>query len=158
MATDPVQQIRELEHDTPLAMDLKATLARLAALPPSSEAPYLTVRSGSQRGPKAEGISTALVKREIAGSKGIGPLGAFFPLARLSSRILPRFASRADRSEPPTVCLDSGNCQSAQVEAVQAEAGNRTVRELAAEFGVSHETIRTALRLETLSTAACDRL
>ena len=34
MATDPVQQIRELEHDTPLAMDLKATLARLAALPP----------------------------------------------------------------------------------------------------------------------------
>ena len=43
MATDPVQQIRELEHDTPLAMDLEATLARLAALPPSTEAPYLTV-------------------------------------------------------------------------------------------------------------------
>jgi hypothetical protein len=43
MATDPVQQIRELEHDTPLAMDLSATLARLAALPPSTEAPYLTV-------------------------------------------------------------------------------------------------------------------
>ena len=46
----------------------------------------------------------------------------------------------------------------AQVEAVRAEAGNRTLRELAAEFGVSHETIRTALRLETLSTAACERL
>jgi protein required for attachment to host cells len=43
MATDPVEQIRELEHDTPLAMDLTATLARLAALPPSTEAPYLTV-------------------------------------------------------------------------------------------------------------------
>ncbi len=43
MATDPVQQIRELEHDTPLAMHLTATLARLAALPPSTEAPYLTV-------------------------------------------------------------------------------------------------------------------
>jgi hypothetical protein len=43
MATDPVQQIRELEHDTPLAMDLSATLGRLAALPPSTEAPYLTV-------------------------------------------------------------------------------------------------------------------
>ena len=43
MATDPVQQIRELEHDTPLAMDLSATLARLAALSPSTEAPYLTV-------------------------------------------------------------------------------------------------------------------
>src|SRR3954465_8503546 len=43
MVTDPVQQIREVEHDTPLAMDLNATLARLAALPPSTEAPYLTV-------------------------------------------------------------------------------------------------------------------
>jgi hypothetical protein len=43
MATDPVQQIRELEHDTPLAVDLAATLARLAALPPATEAPYLTV-------------------------------------------------------------------------------------------------------------------
>ena len=31
MATDPVQQIQEMEHDTPLAMDLTATLARLAA-------------------------------------------------------------------------------------------------------------------------------
>jgi hypothetical protein len=43
MATDPVQQIRELDHDTQLATDLTATLARLAALPPSTEAPYLTV-------------------------------------------------------------------------------------------------------------------
>ena len=43
MATDPVQQIRELEHDTPLAQDLNTTLARLAALPPSPETPYLTV-------------------------------------------------------------------------------------------------------------------
>src|SRR3954462_968426 len=43
MATDPVRQITELEHDTPLATDLTATLARLAAVPPSSEAPYLTV-------------------------------------------------------------------------------------------------------------------
>jgi DeoR/GlpR family transcriptional regulator of sugar metabolism len=37
---------------------------------------------------------------------------------------------------------------------IRSEAGNRTLRELAAEFGVSHETVRTVLRLETLSTAA----
>ena len=43
MATDPVQLIQELEHDTPLAQDLGAMLSRLAALPPSPEAPYLTV-------------------------------------------------------------------------------------------------------------------
>ncbi len=30
--------------------------------------------------------------------------------------------------------------------AIRADAGNRTLRALAAEFGVSHETIRTVLR------------
>ncbi len=43
MATDPVQLIQELEHETPLAQDLTATLSRLAALPPSPEARVLTV-------------------------------------------------------------------------------------------------------------------
>ncbi len=43
MATDPVQRIRALEHDTPLALDLGATVERLANVPPSTEAPYLTV-------------------------------------------------------------------------------------------------------------------
>ena len=37
-----------------------------------------------------------------------------------------------------------------QVEAIRAEAGNRTLRELAAEFEVSHETIRKALRSRAL--------
>jgi hypothetical protein len=32
------------------------------------------------------------------------------------------------------------------VEAIRADAGNRTLRELAAAFGVSHETIRATLR------------
>ena len=43
MATDPVKQIRELEHDSTLASSLEPALARLAAAPPSLEAPYLTV-------------------------------------------------------------------------------------------------------------------
>jgi hypothetical protein len=43
VATDPVQQIRALEHETPLALDPGEALARLAALPPAAEAPYLTV-------------------------------------------------------------------------------------------------------------------
>ncbi|MCC7021806.1 MAG: hypothetical protein IT338_03210 [Thermomicrobiales bacterium] len=43
MATDPVRTIQGLEHETQLALDIPATLARLAALPPSPEAPYLTV-------------------------------------------------------------------------------------------------------------------
>jgi protein required for attachment to host cells len=43
MAIDPVERVRTLTHEIPLALDLPATLARLAALPPSLEAPYLTV-------------------------------------------------------------------------------------------------------------------
>ena len=43
VATDPVQRIRSFAHETPLALDLGATLARLAALPPSPQAPYLTL-------------------------------------------------------------------------------------------------------------------
>ena len=37
---------------------------------------------------------------------------------------------------------------SEQEAAVRSEAGNRTLRELAAEFGVSHETIRAVVRQE----------
>ena len=39
-----------------------------------------------------------------------------------------------------------------QEAAIRSEAGNRTLRELAAAFGVSHETIRTVLRRESLGT------
>ena len=35
-----------------------------------------------------------------------------------------------------------------QEAAIRSEAGNRTLRDLAAVFGVSHETIRTVLRQE----------
>ena len=35
-----------------------------------------------------------------------------------------------------------------QAAAIRSEAGNRTLRDLAAAFGVSHETIRTLLRQE----------
>ena len=34
---------------------------------------------------------------------------------------------------------------------IRSEAGNCTLRELAAEFGVSHETIRTVLREPALA-------
>jgi protein required for attachment to host cells len=43
LATDPVLQIREQRHESPFVTDLPAALNRLAALPPSTEAPYLTL-------------------------------------------------------------------------------------------------------------------
>lgn len=43
MATDPVKRIREYDFATPFRSDIATPLARLAQLPPSLEAPYLTV-------------------------------------------------------------------------------------------------------------------
>ena len=43
MVTNPVQRIRTSDHDTPLALDLRQDLQRLANVPPSTEAPYLTL-------------------------------------------------------------------------------------------------------------------
>lgn len=43
MATDPVQQVEQHHDDTPFVADLAGALRRLAALPASTEAPYLTL-------------------------------------------------------------------------------------------------------------------
>lgn len=43
MATDPLQRVRTLKQEMPLTPDLQGALMRIAALPPSTEAPYLTV-------------------------------------------------------------------------------------------------------------------
>lgn len=43
MATDPIRRVRARTHEVPLTFGVRETLARLAALPPSLDAPYLTV-------------------------------------------------------------------------------------------------------------------
>jgi protein required for attachment to host cells len=43
MAIDPVERVRDQTHQVPLALDLPAIIPRLAALRPSTVAPYLTV-------------------------------------------------------------------------------------------------------------------
>jgi hypothetical protein len=43
MATDPVQEVNEFQRQTDLATNVPQILSRLAQLPPSTEAPYLTV-------------------------------------------------------------------------------------------------------------------
>lgn len=43
MATDPIQRVREIEHESVLDLDAHHALTRLAALGPSTEAPYLTI-------------------------------------------------------------------------------------------------------------------
>lgn len=43
MATDPIRRIRAREHEIPLTFGVRDALTRLAGLPPSLDAPYLTV-------------------------------------------------------------------------------------------------------------------
>lgn len=43
MATDPIQRVREREHETALDLNARSALVRLAALPPSTGAPYLSL-------------------------------------------------------------------------------------------------------------------
>ena len=44
-----------------------------------------------------------------------------------------------------------GKLSTNQKASIRANSGNRTLRELAAEFGVSHETIRAVLRETALA-------
>jgi len=78
VATDPVKQIRDFEHASPLALDLPATLARLAALPPSTDAPYLTIcldarEEGSDPGrtPPPPPLRSQLHTRSVRDRQGV---------------------------------------------------------------------------------------
>ena len=84
MATDPIRRIRSRVHETAFDLDIRSTLRRLAALPPSPDVPYLTVSLDW----RPEGSVPARV-----------PLGDVQPSQR---RTLPRFetiSSRPSRQE-----------------------------------------------------------
>jgi hypothetical protein len=77
------------------------------------------------------------------GDRSVGcilPIGAFLIAALPPLRVVGR-SKRATYRSPRQRKLSAD-----QVEAIRAEAGNSTLRQLAAEFEVSHETIRTVLR------------
>jgi hypothetical protein len=68
------------------------------------------------------------------------PLGALVIAAAPPRRVAGRSGRTTYRTpRPRKLSLE-------QVAVIRREAGNRTLRELAAAFGVSHETIRTVLR------------
>jgi hypothetical protein len=83
-------------------------------------------RRGSVSSPRHDSAGTALI--EIAA----------VPPRRLSGK-----SQRSAYHLPKQGKLTVG-----QKAAIHSKADNRTLRELAAEFGVSHETIRTVLRQE----------
>jgi hypothetical protein len=85
---------------------------------------------------------------EATGDRSVGcilPVGALLIAVRPPLRVAGR-TKRATYRTPRQRKLSPE-----QVEAIGAEAGNCTLREFAAEFGVSHETIRAVLRRTTLA-------
>ena len=77
------------------------------------------------------------------GDRSVGcilPVGALVIAQRPPLRVVGR-SKRATYRSPRQRKLSPE-----QMEAIRAEAGNSTLRELAAEFGVRHETVRNVLR------------
>jgi hypothetical protein len=85
------------------------------------------------------------------GSDGDQSVGYILPVGSLVIAVRPplHFAGRSKRATYRSPRLRKLSAE--QVEAIRTEAGNRTLRELAAEFGVSHETIRAVLRETALA-------
>jgi hypothetical protein len=82
----------------------------------------------------------------MGGSDGDRSAGCILPVGALVIAVRPplRVAGRSKRAAYRSPRQRKLSAE--QVERLRAEAGNRTLRELAAAFGVSHETIRTVLR------------
>jgi hypothetical protein len=75
-----------------------------------------------------------------------------FPDLRTEPTPNPRWPSRRDAAEPLRYRARARKLTPDQEASIRALAGIRTLRSLAAEFGVSHETIRTALRQNRAAT------
>ena len=73
-------------------------------------------------------------------TSGSSPGLSVVPLSR------PRWPSRRNVSASPRYRARAGQLASEQEATVRAQAATKSLRSLAAEFGVSHETIRTVLR------------
>ena len=86
------------------------------------------------------------VKRDTENPKGVGPSLTPLPAGAIVVAAPPQrsHVGRSGRSSYQRA--RPRRLSPAEREAVRALAPNRTLRELAAEFGVSHETVRAVLR------------
>jgi hypothetical protein len=107
----------------------------------------LQPRSCGFGGREPEGTGLAhQAKQCTGGSDGDRSVGCILPAGALviAARPLFRVAGRSRRAAYRSTRQRKLSAE--QVQAIWAEAGGRSLRELAADFGVSHETIRTVVR------------
>jgi hypothetical protein len=120
----------------------------VAIVPQPDFAPFFIDRHQRENGgdgntPEGSGgVNREIEEAEATGDRSVGyilPVGALVIAIRPPLRVGGR-SKRATYRSPRQRKLSAE-----QVEAIQADAGNRTLRELAAEFGVSHETVRSII-------------
>jgi hypothetical protein len=78
-----------------------------------------------------------------------GPSRIRFPDLRTGISPGPRWPSQREPSEPPRYCARVRKLTVEQELAIRGHAATKSLRALAAEFGVSHETIRAVVRQGT---------
>src|SRR4051812_8134224 len=98
------------------------------------------------------GVNREIDEAEATGvgsASSINPSGQCripFPDLRTNPAVLPRWPSRREASARPRYHTRARKLTSEQESAVRALAGSKSLRSLAADFGVSHETIRAVVR------------
>jgi hypothetical protein len=73
------------------------------------------------------------------------------PDFRIRSSLVPRWPSRREATARPRYCARARRLTADQESSIRALAAIKSLRSLAAEFGVSHETIRAVLRETTFA-------
>jgi hypothetical protein len=131
-------------------------LGREDRQPETAESQWGAIRIGSQLGTKQLSNSTrGSVKSDRAEAMGIGSASSIlsechsripFPDLRTESTPSPRWPSRRDTASHPRYRYRARKLSADQESTIRALAATRSLRALAAEFGVSHETIRAVLR------------
>ena len=119
MATDPVRQVRELEHETAIALDMRESLRRLAQLPPSQTVPYLTVcldwrPEGSEPGRLPPEPGKRSERRSEAGESGPPRRPSWQQMRRELDELVGRYGPRGD-------AFDSLSADVARIERYLAE-------------------------------------
>ena len=129
---------------------------------PATPAPSAAIRSGSQLGPKRKANSTgANVKSEMTEATGIGSASSIlpdgrpripFPDLRTETTSHPRWPSSRAAAPPSRYRARARRLTPEQETTIRALAGTRSLRSLAVDVGVSHETIRAVVRQERSAT------
>ena len=113
MVTEPIQAIRDEEHDTAYDLDLRRALRDMAALPPSPEAPYLSVSLDWRPAGEEPGRATAPEPKRSQRRSPDGDRGPSRRPAR--QQIAEELEALVDSLGPRGTAFDSASADAARI-------------------------------------------